>query len=446
MKNQLIQLQILFFFLSVCLADNDFKQLSNRQRFLQYYENKQVQGQIDCPQDQCIQFDTNLSRCIQCAKSQDSHESEQNEQRINHNSKQKNKTVSLIIAIVNLLILAILQYTWINISQKNKTRFINSTQVLNKKLNNPQGIVHTENYPIQLITGIPIQTAPDNSDQPKNNKSIQDCNQEEQKVECQQIRFQQARFSLQAESISLSPDLLLSQGIQKNQQQLQTFQQQIFNNQQIIQLGQQDLQQNRLEQQSNGLIQNCQQNLFKKCKYSGYQLTQAGNYSFESFSNQLRIRHVIINIVILQLIFSKILVFLKKDNSSSVIDDYLVIEFLIGMIIYWLSTFFLPVLFKILPIILCIKSISSCRCSQIFIALLFEIISITLGIFLTLDLIKMSTAMIQIWILLWSQGLFLIIIFDIKSVKSLKNQQNSLMAKCVMFRKMNFNVQKSQES
>ncbi|EWS73393.1 transmembrane protein, putative (macronuclear) [Tetrahymena thermophila SB210] len=449
MRFKLIQIITSFFFVSICLANNISNEQSDRSRFLQQIESKQNQGLTDCPSDQCIQFDTNQSRCLKCAQSQGSHQA-QNDCKHLLGAKLNEKTISLIIAILNLLFLAILQYCWIHFSQKNQNNFINSNQVINKKVFNPQSIVNTEICPIQLLTGIPIQTVPDNFSQSNNNKNIQDINQDEQKVECQQIKPQQTRFSLQVESINLSPDLLLQQRIQHNQQQQQqqqqqTQQQQICNNQLILQGVYQNALQNLQGYQNNLLILNNGQDKISKLKYSGYQLIQAGNYSFQNFSNKLRIRHVIINILILQLIYSKFLVLIKqynKDNLSTIIDDYLVIEFLIGMILYWLFTFLLPSLVKIITALFCAKNITSCRCGHFLIALLFEIIAITLSIFITLDLLKMSTAMSQIWILLWSQGLLLIILFDIKSVKSLKSKSNSFMAKCVMFRKMNFYAEK----
>ncbi|EAR87134.2 hypothetical protein TTHERM_00361690 (macronuclear) [Tetrahymena thermophila SB210] len=289
-----------FFVKNFCSADNSFKDLSRIQRSLQSLENKQSQSQSNCPQNMCITFDKNSNTCLKCQQDQDPHKV-QNDCTNKNEVNSDEQTACIVISVLNLLFVSILQYTWINISQKYKNNLVCSTQTNIKKSSIIQNVMN-DGSPIQLMVGYPIQQA-HNFQAPRDDAALENA----QKVECQQMNVEQPIFCLEAQSISLSPPINTQQANQQNQLRLShrnslnnRIQQLIIQNEQLTQNNQTD---------SN-------QQIYQKAqiKYYGYQLTQAGNYSFKNFDNNHRIRHVIINFLALQFIFSKLLVIITTSK------------------------------------------------------------------------------------------------------------------------------------
>ncbi|KAL4484588.1 hypothetical protein ABPG74_019765 [Tetrahymena malaccensis] len=410
---------------------------------MEQLENKQSQSQPNCPQNMCISFDKISNTCLKCEQDQDPQQSK-NDCSNKKGAIQDEQTIAVVMNILNLLFVSILQYTWINLTQKNKNNFAFSTQK-NIKENQVIQSIMTEGSPIQLVVGYPIQQAHANTSQGQNkNAAFESTSENNQKVECQQMNYEQPLFSLEAQSISLSPQIPPQQAIQQNQLPLNILANQ-YRNQRL----QQNIVQSSYFQQNNRVASNhlqIPQN--QQFKHYSYKLTQAGNYSFRNFSNNHRIRHVIINLLTLQFVFSKILVQVKNhdnQNTSNVMNNYLIVEFIIGMVIYWFLTFLLPFAIKIMDFVCCNKHLINCRCGSIFIVILFELIAIILAVLITLDVLKFNTYQSQIWFIFWFTGIMLIIIIDEKAVKNIKNKPNSFLAKCIQFRKINFDENKVEQ-
>ncbi|KAL4484517.1 hypothetical protein ABPG74_019694 [Tetrahymena malaccensis] len=207
--------------------------------------------------------------------------------------------------------------------------------------------------------------------------------------------------------------------------------QQQIQQQQILQLPQE-------QQQKQDILQ-----IFVTSDLNGYWLTQAGQFSFPLFTNFHRIKHVIINLIILQRTMSSMIYWAGSrgdDDDTDERKELLFLAFFFCMLFYWLFTFIPPLVLKIFSFCLCLKSDPNGIGSQRFISFLFYFTSIVMTLVTSNVLLMMTGFEAQVWILLCLAGWLIIVFLDKKFVEYAKSNRGGFLEGLIKFRKIDFST------
>ncbi|EAR88596.1 transmembrane protein, putative (macronuclear) [Tetrahymena thermophila SB210] len=332
---------------------------------------------------------------------------------------------SLAFGIINIIFLVVLYFGWMIISRKNMQRFINSNNLQHQQ-NNQQGVQLQENdFEAQIIKiGAPSEF----DTRSKKSSTVEPVQLDEKDMKMkfsQKSPTQNPVFDVdkQSNNNSGNENNNFAMGYPVNQQQgdfIPQFQPQTQN-----------------QQQQNS------SRLFITSDLNGYWLTQAGRFSFKNFNNFHRIKHVVINLLILQRIFSsmfRMALGRGADDDSSLQKQLLFVGFLVCILIYWLASFIPPIIIKIFSYCMCLKSDPNGRCSSIFIGVLFYVAAIIMTV-LTSDVIfKMTGFEAQVFILVCISAWLITFFFDKKSIEFAKRHRGGFMEKLIKFRKIDFSL------
>ncbi|EAR88597.1 transmembrane protein, putative (macronuclear) [Tetrahymena thermophila SB210] len=327
---------------------------------------------------------------------------------------------SLAVGIINIIFLVVVYFGWIIISRKNQFRYTNlnnevpqlSAEVL--QVLQQQNI---QNSPQLINVGAPSEF--DTVSKKSSTNQPQQMFDEKNNVYGKNNKSPVPAYDIDQNN-NASPDQ--TKGYALNQFNVQ--------NDFVPQFQPQNSQ-----QQSN------QPKPFVTSDLNGYWLTQAGKFSFKDFSNFHRIKHVIINLIILQRIFSSMFYWAGRRGDDTDKDDrkqLLFVAFLVCMIIYWALSLIPPIVLKIFSYFCCLKQEPNGKCSGVFINVLFFISTIIMTALSTKVILRMSGFEAQVWILLCLAAWLIIIFFDKKSVELAKNRKGGFLEKLIKFRKIDF--------
>ncbi|EAR87214.2 transmembrane protein, putative (macronuclear) [Tetrahymena thermophila SB210] len=209
---------------------------------------------------------------------------------------------------------------------------------------------------------------------------------------------------------------------------------------------QQQIQQQQSLQQPQGQQKQDTQQIIVTSDLNGYWLTQAGKFSFPLFSNFHRIKHVTINLIILQRTMSSMIYWAGSrgdDDDTDERKELLFLAFLGCMIMYWLFTFIPALVLKIFSFCFCLKQDPNGMCSARFIAIIFYGTSFLMTVVTTSVLFMMTGFEAQVWILLCLAAWLIIVFFDKKSVEYAKKNRGGFLEGIIKFRKIDFSIPQS---
>ncbi|KAL4487909.1 hypothetical protein ABPG72_022769 [Tetrahymena utriculariae] len=328
---------------------------------------------------------------------------------------------SLAFGIINIIFLIVLYFGWMIISRKNMQRFINLQQTQQA---NQQGVKLQDNeFEAQIIK----IGAPSEFDTRSKKSST---------VEPVQFDEKDMKLKFSQKSPAQNPVF----DVEKQSNNNSSNENNNFAVGYPVNLQQSDFvpefkPQTQQQQQQNSA------RLFITSDLNGYWLTQAGRFSFQNFSNFHRIKHIVINVLILQRIFSSMFNWALgrgNDDDSSLQKQLLFVGFLVCIVIYWFASFIPPIIIKIFSYCMCLKSDPNGRCSSIFINVLFYVASIIM-ITLTSDVIfRMTGFEAQVFLLVCISAWLITFFFDKKSIEFAKRRRGGFMEKLIKFRKIDF--------
>ncbi|KAL4469440.1 hypothetical protein ABPG74_004693 [Tetrahymena malaccensis] len=335
---------------------------------------------------------------------------------------------SLAVGILNIIFLVAVYFGWIILSRNNKYRYTNLNNEAPQLSAEVLQVLQQQNYqnsPQLINVGAPSEF--DTVSKKSSTNQPQQMFDEKNNVYGKNKKSPVPAYDIDQNN-NASPDQ--SKGYALNQFNVQNDFVPEFQPQQN-------------QQQQN------QPKPFVTSDLNGYWLTQAGKFSFKHFNNFHRIKHVIINLVILQRIFSSMFYQAGRRGDDRDKDDrkqLLFVAFLVCMIIYWLFTFIPPIVFKIFSFCWCLKQDPNGKCSAIFINVLFFVSTIIMTGLSTKVILRMSGFEAQVWILLILAGWLIIIFFDKKSVELAKRKKGGFMEKIIKFRKIDFSTVEQNEN
>ncbi|KAL4461658.1 hypothetical protein ABPG72_007593 [Tetrahymena utriculariae] len=355
---------------------------------------------------------------------------------------------SLAVGIINILFLIVVYHGWIIISRKNMNKYLQSQQNQEPQLNQQalqmlqqQNNIQNnndDNSPQLIKIGAPSEF------DTVSKKSTFDPNIYDEKNNMFGYNQKQANKVPNFDIDNLNnnnkaqSNIISGYPITQNQGQVQTnfvpqFQpQQSIQQQQILQLPQ--------GQQKQEI-----QQIFVTSDLNGHLLTQAGKFSFPLFGNFHRIKHVAINLIILQRTMSSMIYWAGSrghDDDSDDRKELLFLAFLFCMIMYWLFTFIPPLILNLFSLCFCLKNDPNGMCSRRFILFIFYFTSFFMTIITTNVLFMMTGFEAQVWILLCLAAWLIIVFFDKKSVEYAKRNRGGCLERLIKFRKIDFSTYK----
>ncbi|EAR82471.1 transmembrane protein, putative (macronuclear) [Tetrahymena thermophila SB210] len=348
------------------------------------------------------------------------------------NFENRGDTYSKVIGILNIIFIVSVHFGWYFFSRKNVENFIDDIQntiKYDQQITNQQiGFVQQNgNQQIHLRNG----ASNDFETQSQNSKFNQHLNAKNKHQNNNQSPIQVPAYDMDKQN-GPSPDLtnLYIQNQNSNQQDnnifVPQFQQQPFVPQQIKQVKQKQV------VESYGGNQEY---------LNGYYLTQAGDYSFREFKMYHRIKHVMINFIILQRLFTSLFSRINvrgDDNDGFQGKEFMFLGLIIVVALYWAFTLIPPVIIKIFSCCCCLNKEPNGRCSSIFIGFLFYFFSLILTALTTSIIFKMTGFESQVFVLLCFTAQIIIAFFDKKSIEVMKKYRGSWFETLVKFRKIDF--------
>ncbi|KAL4469441.1 hypothetical protein ABPG74_004694 [Tetrahymena malaccensis] len=332
---------------------------------------------------------------------------------------------SIAFGIINIVFLIVLYFGWIIISRKNLQRFINSNN-LQQQSTNQQGVQlpQDNDFEAQMIKiGAPSEF----DTRSKKSSTVEP------------VQFDEKDMKQQFSQKSPTQNPMYEAEKQDNNNSNSKSN----NNYAVgypINLQQSDFVPEFKTQTQQQQKQNPQR-FFITSDLNGYWLTQAGRFSFKNFSNFHRIKHVVINVLILQRIFSsmfRMALGRGNDDDSSLQKQLLFVGFLVCIVIYWFATFIPPIIMKICSYFFCLKSDPNGRCSSIFINIIFYLAAILMTVLTTDVIFRMTGFEAQVFILVCISAWLITFFFDKKSIEYAKRNRGGFMEKLIKYRKIDF--------
>ncbi|KAL4433022.1 hypothetical protein ABPG74_005395 [Tetrahymena malaccensis] len=338
------------------------------------------------------------------------------------NFENRGDIYSKVIGILNIVFLVLVHFSWYFFSRKNLENFVDDIQYTIKQdylVSNQQTGFVQQNQQFHLKNG----ASNDSEAQSQNSKTNQHLNAKNKYQMNNQSPLQVPAYDIDQQN-GPSPD--------QTNVFVPQFQQQPFVPQQIKQV------QQKQSVQSYGGNQEY---------LNGYYLTQAGEYSFREFKMYHRIKHVMINFIILQRLYTSLIsrVNVRGDDSDGFQNKELMFVGLIIVIaLYWAFTLIPPIVIKIFSCCCCLNKEPNGRCSSIFIGFLFYLFSLILTALTTNVIFRMTGFESQVFILLCFSSQIIIAFFDKKSIEVVKKYRGSWFETLIKFRKIDFySIQKN---